>query len=195
MAGVSRGVVCIVPPAICHVVQSDDEQTENDLVSVDGDKEKDEGYGQGGGGGEKDVRGEDSEADLRKEDGGVQGEKSPFVKHSLSLPVEPLPQRAVLRQNIPLLSDLSPTWSRRKIAFQKAPTSGLYSSVAWCMRSLPRPLQEVDYLRTWSCPMTPALCSYNCSTMQLCPFLLPLTTPLYSLQLTRSGTFNFTVEC
>lgn len=77
---------------------------------------------------------EDSEADSQREDGGAQGEKChpPFVKHSLSLPMEPLSQpgcSSVPPQNIPLLHDLSPTWSRRRIAFQKAPTSGVCNIV------------------------------------------------------------------
>lgn len=148
-------------------MRSDDEQT------FDGDEQKDDGYRQRGRRGEDSLRREnglaclkreygeedlwregseegvregDSSADLRREDGGAQERcHPPFVRQSLSLPVEPLSQPGcspVLqqpRQNIPLLHDLSPGMTRRRIAFQKAPTSGLCLGVytCVCMMSLP----------------------------------------------------------
>ena len=165
--------------------------TDDDHVSFDGDEEKDEIW-TGRRGGEK-VEEEESEADLRKEDGGVQGRSfhlSNTVSHcpwslSLSLPGALSSDRI---SHYPVI--FPPPGVGGRLPSRKLLPLVCTAVYTWCMRSLPRPLQEVDYLRTGGCPMTPALCSYNCSTMQLCPFLLPPTTPLYSLQLTRSGTFN-----
>lgn len=148
--------------------------------------------------GEEGVREEDSEADLRKEDGGVQGQKSPSVKYGLSLPVKPLPQPAcspVLRQNIPLLHDLSPNWSRRRIAFHTAPTSGLYSSVHLVYKVIAPPTAGGGLSEDLERPNDPSfvfLQLFHNAALSLLP--APEHTPLL-LAADEVRSLQFTVEC